>query len=81
LESTADESVIKKDPSKILDPAVYKKIFDSMPPPLALTSSRQYSLKPDMAFGWRPTDILGAPIPMYFNYESPLISINPETKL
>ena len=33
-----------------------------------------------MAFGWRPTDIVGAPIPMYFNYESPHLPINPETK-
>ena len=30
---------------------------------------RYYSLKPDMAFGWRPGDIQGAPIPLHFDYE------------
>lgn len=34
-----------------------------------------------MAFGWRPTNIVGAPIPMYFNYERAPLPVNPETKL
>ena len=34
-----------------------------------------------MAFGWRPSDIVGAPIPMYFNYEQPALPINPDTKM
>jgi len=46
-----------------------RKILMDMPP-MELTSVRRYySLKPDMAFGWRPEDIHGAPIPMYFDYE------------
>lgn len=34
--------------------------------------TEQYSLKPDMVFGWKPQDIqiAGAPIPLYFDYES-----------
>ena len=52
-----------------------------MPAPLELTSiRRQYSLLPDMAFGWRPGDVHGAPIPMYFNYEQIDLPMNPETK-
>jgi len=52
-----------------------------VPPPLALTGQQQYSLKPDMAFGWRPTNIVGAPIPMYFNYEQAPLPVNSDTKL
>ena len=40
---------------------------------------RYYSLKPDMAFGWRPEDIHGAPIPMYFDYECNDLPVNVET--
>jgi hypothetical protein len=34
-----------------------------------------------MAFGWRPTNIVGAPIPLYFNYEQAPLPINPDTKM
>lgn len=42
---------------------------------------KQYSLKPDMQFGWRPEDVRGAPIPMYYDFETFDIPINPETKI
>ena len=49
-------------------------------PPMELTSVRRYySLKPDMAFGWRPEDIHGAPIPMYFDYEQNELPTRPDT--
>ena len=49
-------------------------------PPMELASVRRYySLKPDMAFGWRPEDIHGAPIPMYFDYEQNELPTNTET--
>ena len=60
---------------------IYKKARFMVPPPLALTGQQQYSLKPDMAFGWRPTNIVGAPIPMYFNYEQAPLPVNSDTKL
>ena len=31
---------------------------------------RQHSLKPDMVFGWRPDNVIGAPIPMFYDFES-----------
>ena len=40
---------------------------------------RQYSLKPDMQFGWRPEDVHGAPIPMNFDFEVFETLINPQT--
>ena len=46
-----------------------RKILMDMPPMELASVRRYYSLKPDMAFGWRPEDIHGAPIPMYFDYE------------
>ena len=46
-----------------------RKILMDMPPMELASVRRYYSLKPDMAFGWRPEDIHGAPIPMHFDYE------------
>lgn len=42
-----------------------------LPQPIPLITE-QYSLKPDMVFGWKPQEIqiAGAPIPLYFDYES-----------
>ena len=56
-----------------------RKILMDMPP-MELTSVRRYySLKPDMAFGWRPEDIHGAPIPMYFDYEQNDLPVRHDT--
>lgn len=66
--TTADEELLYIVPSQ-----VRKQLAAALPPPLELTSQRQYSLKPDMADGWRPANVAGAPIPMYFNYEQPLL--------
>lgn len=48
---------------------IKQEILDSLPPMDLPAASRQYSLKPDMRFGWRPEDVHGAPIPMIFDYE------------
>lgn len=44
--------------------------------------NKQYDLKPDMAFGkWKPKEnIIGAPIPLYFDYETFDFPFNPLTK-
>ena len=44
-------------------------------------TKKSYSLKPDMAFGWKPENVQAAPIPMYFDYETFELPINPLTKL
>ncbi len=44
-----------------------------------VSDSRQYSMKPDMLFGWRPDDIQGAPIPMHFDFEQFEICKNLQT--
>jgi len=47
---------------------------------MALPSiKQQYSLKPDMQFGWKPEDVHGAPIPMFFDYETFERLQNPRT--
>lgn len=45
-----------------------------------VSDARQYSMKPDMIFGWRPDDIQGAPIPLYFDFEQFEICKNPATQ-
>jgi hypothetical protein len=36
------------------------------------------SLLPDMKFGWRPKEVtIGAPIPLYYDYEPFEVPINP----
>ena len=43
--------------------------------------AKQYSLKPDMQFGWKPVDTInGAPIPLYYDYETFNVPENPFTK-
>jgi hypothetical protein len=44
-------------------------VLDLLPPMDFVSEHVTYSIKPDMIFGWRPDDITGAPIPMYFDYE------------
>ena len=56
-----------------------KKILREMPPMELASVRRIYSLKPDMAFGWRPEDIHGAPIPMHFDYEQNDLPVSAET--
>ena len=49
-------------------------------PPMELTNIRRnYSLRPDMVFGWKPDDIHGAPIPLHFDYETNEMPYNPKT--
>ena len=76
MDSTADESATQTRAT-----SVYKRITASIPPPIELVANNQYSLIPDMACGWRPANIVGAPIPLYFNHEKVIIPINPETKI
>jgi len=33
-----------------------------------------------MAFGWRPENVHGAPIPMYYDYEQFELAVNPITR-
>jgi hypothetical protein len=56
-----------------------RKILDLMPPMDLVCETRQYSMKPDMLFGWRPEDITGAPIPMHFDFEQFEICRNSQT--
>jgi len=43
--------------------------------------TKQYSLKPDMGFGWKPVDTVnGAPIPLYYDYETFEVPENMSTK-
>ena len=51
-----------------------------MPRPIPLITA-SYSLKPDMLFGWKPdiSNIHGAPIPLYFDYEDMEVPINQQT--
>ena len=44
-------------------------------------AQEKHSLKPDMTFGWRPENIHGAPIPMFFDYEANDLPINPQTNM
>lgn len=81
--NSGSQSKIKKARSKdrpeMSEAYLKKQILREMPP-MELTSVRRYySLKPDMAFGWRPEDIHGAPIPMYFDYEQNEIPTKPDT--
>jgi cytosolic carboxypeptidase protein 2/3 len=52
----------------------------SVPRPIPLITA-SYSLKPDMMYGWKPdiSNIHGAPIPLYFDYEDMEVPINPQT--
>lgn len=51
-----------------------------MNPPMDFVDiNKQFSMKPDMLFGWRPDDITGAPIPMHFDFELFEILKNPST--
>ena len=58
---------VYKDEDDIL---IRRKVLAAMPPMELTSIRRQYSLRPDMIFGWKPEDIHGAPIPMNFDYES-----------
>ena len=57
----------RKDEDDIL---IRRKVLATMPPMELTSIRRQYSLRPDMIFGWKPDDIHGAPIPMNFDYET-----------
>ena len=58
---------VYKDEDDIL---IRRQVLAAMPPMELTSIRRQYSLRPDMIFGWKPEDIHGAPIPMNFDYES-----------
>ena len=43
--------------------------------------TKQYDLKPDMQFGWKPKETVnGAPIPLFYDYEEFEVPIDPATK-
>ena len=67
---------VYKDEDDIL---IRRKVLAAMPPMELTSIRRQYSLRPDMIFGWKPDDIHGAPIPMNFDYEANGLPSDPKT--
>ena len=65
-----------KDDDDIL---VRRQVLAAMPPMELTSMRRQYSLRPDMIFGWKPEDIHGAPIPMHFDYETNGLPVDSKT--
>ena len=65
-----------KDDDDIL---IRRKVLAAMPPMELTSIRRQYSLRPDMIFGWKPEDIHGAPIPMHFDYETNSLPVDTKT--
>ena len=62
------------------DIGIKKAVLAAMPPMELTNIRRNYSLKPDMVFGWQPNDIHGAPIPLRFDFEGVELPINPNTQ-
>jgi len=64
-----------------IDSKLRNHVLKSVAPAIALPSvNEKYSLKPDMVLGGRPDDVRGAPIPMYYDFETFDIPVNPDTK-
>ena len=62
------------------DLLIKKRVLEAMPPMELTNIRRNYSLRPDMVFGWQPNDIHGAPIPLRFDFEANEVPINPATQ-
>ena len=62
------------------DICIKRQVLSAMPPMELTNIRRNYSLKPDMVFGWQPNDIHGAPIPLRFDFDVVELPINPNTQ-